>query len=187
MKVVVVYESMYGNTHHVATAIGEGLGSLADVVVVPVHAAEPTLVEAADLLIVGGPTHVHGMSRASTRTAAVDAADKPGTDLELEPDAEGPGLRDWFTSLAQLDADAVAFDTRMHGPVALTGRASKGIAKQLRHHGASLIADPESFLVTKDNKLEVDEERRARAWGEELARVLREANSAGTSGSRPLG
>jgi hypothetical protein len=172
MKAVVVYESMYGNTHHVATAIGEGLGSVADVVVVPVHDVDPTVVETADLLIVGGPTHVHGMSRASTRTAAVEAAEKPGTDLELEPDAEGPGLREWFASLPHLHRKGAAFDTRMHGPASLTGRASKGIAKQLRHHGASPIADPESFIVTKDNHLDVDEEQRARAWGEELGRVL---------------
>ena len=33
MKVYVVYESMYGNTHRIAEAIGEGLGGLGEVVV----------------------------------------------------------------------------------------------------------------------------------------------------------
>jgi hypothetical protein len=171
MKVVVVYESMYGNTHHVATAIGEGLGSAADVVVVPVEGAEPELVESVDLLVVGGPTHVHGMSRANTRQAAVEAAEKDESDLVLDPDAEGPGLREWFDGLGKIGTHAAAFDTRMHGPAALTGRASKGVAKRLRHHGATLITDPESFIVTKDNHLEVDEAERARAWGAELART----------------
>jgi hypothetical protein len=46
---------------------------------------------------------------------------------------------------------AAAFDTRVDLPVALTGRASKGIARKLRRHGATLISRPESFLVTKDN------------------------------------
>lgn len=171
MKAVIVYESMYGNTHHVASAIADGLGGAANVVVVPVQRAKPELVESADLLVVGGPTHVHGMSRVMTRTAAVEATDKPGNDLKLEPDAEGPGLREWFEGLGKLGSHAAAFDTRMHGPPALTGRASKGIAKQLRHHGARLITDPESFIVTKDNHLEVDEEQRARAWGAELGRT----------------
>ena len=36
MKVVVVYESMFGNTHLVADAIGAGLATLGDVAVVPV-------------------------------------------------------------------------------------------------------------------------------------------------------
>jgi hypothetical protein len=60
---------------------------------------------------------------------------------------------------------------------------SKGIAKKLRHHGTTLLTDPESFCVTKDNHLEVDEEERARAWGAELGRTASEtpAARAGTS------
>lgn len=180
MKAVVVYESMYGNTHHVATAIGDGLGATADVVVVPVHEAEPTLIHDADLLVVGGPTHVHGMSRATTRAAAAEATEKPGNELELEPNAEAPGLREWFDSLDRLNADTAAFDTRMHGNAALTGRASKGIAKRLRQHGASVIAEPESFIVTKDNQLEVDEEQRARAWGTQLVRAMSQSSASVT-------
>ncbi len=170
MRAVVVYESMYGNTHHVASAIGEGLRSQGDVSVVPVESADPDLLASADLLVVGGPTHVHGMSHENTRKAAVEAAQKPDADLELDPDAEGPGLREWFATLDRVGL-AASFDTRMHGPPALTGRASKGIARKLHHHGATLLADPESFLVTKDNHLEPDEEERARIWGTELARA----------------
>jgi hypothetical protein len=170
MKAVVVYESMYGNTHQVATAIGDGLGAQADVLVVPVDEASSMLVDGADLLVVGGPTHVHGMSRTSTRAAAVGASEKPGQDLAIEPNAAGPGLREWFAGLPGLHVDAAAFDTRMHGPVSLTGRASKGIAKALRTHGASLVAEPESFIVTRQNRLEDHEAQRARAWGAELAR-----------------
>jgi hypothetical protein len=171
MRVVIVYESMYGNTHHVATAIGDGLADVADVVVVPVERAEPPILESADLLVVGGPTHVHGMSRPSTRKAAVEAADKHESGLELDPDAEGPGLRDWFDQRDSIDMAAAAFDTRMHGPPALTGRASKGIARNLRHRGASLVAEPESFLVTKDNHLEDNEAEHAREWGAALGRA----------------
>ena len=107
MKAVVVYESMYGNTHLVADAIATGLraGDADVVVVVPVEEADRGLLSDADLVVVGGPTHVHGMSRESTRKAAVEAARKDGSDLEMDPDAEGPGLRDWFdaqTALASL-------------------------------------------------------------------------------------
>jgi hypothetical protein len=171
MKVVIVYESMYGNTHHIANAIGDGLEVAAEVMVVPVEDAGAELVRTADLLVVGGPTHVHGMTRASTRKAALDAAAKDDT-LTLDPDAPGPGLRGWFDGVELQDRDAVAFDTRMHGPPAFTGRASKGIASRLRHHGAKLIAGPESFLVTKENHLDPGEEEHARAWGARLASVL---------------
>jgi hypothetical protein len=171
MKVVIVYESMYGNTHHIANAIGEGLDAEADVTVVPVDDAGAELVRAADLLVVGGPTHAHGMTRESTRTAALESAAKDDS-LTLDPDAPGPGLRDWFDGVELQDRDAVAFDTRLHGPSVLTGRASKGIASRLRHHGANLVAEPESFLVTKENHLDPGEEEHARAWGARLASVL---------------
>ena len=171
MKALVVYESMYGNTHQIATAIGEGLGPSFDVVVVPVANANVELVDSADLLVVGGPTHVHGMSRPVTRAGAVEAAEKPDNDLELEPDPEGTGLREWFDRLDKIDVLGAAFDTRVSGPAVVTGRASKGIGRRLRHHGSVLVCAPESFLVTKETNLEPDEEDRARTWGTELARL----------------
>ena len=54
MRAVVVYESMYGNTHVVADAIGAGLKTAFDVSVVPVSQASPAVLADADLLVVGG-------------------------------------------------------------------------------------------------------------------------------------
>jgi hypothetical protein len=169
MRAVVVYESMYGNTHLVAEAIGEGLREAADVVVVPVSEAGAALSDGADLLVVGGPTHVHGMSRLRRRTAAVDAARKPESGPTVDPTAGGTGVRELLESLGTLDMRAAAFDTRIDAPAALTGRASKSIARKLRQHRCTLVADPESFLVTKDSHLEPDEEAHARRWGAGLA------------------
>jgi hypothetical protein len=171
MKALVVYESMYGNTHLIAEAIGDGLRPDLGVDVVPVGRAGADALADVDLLVVGGPTHVHGVSRASTRAAAVEAAAKPGADLDVDPDAEGDGLREWFDGLAAVPRHAAAFDTRLRGPAAVTGRASKGIAKRLRAHGATLVTDPESFLVTKETHLVPDEVAHARAWGAQLARA----------------
>jgi hypothetical protein len=172
MRAVVVYESMYGNTHLVADAIGTGLGTAFDVSVVPVSHADPAVLAGAGLVVVGGPTHAHGMSRAATRKAAVEAADKTASPLETEPDALGPGLREWFGSLSQYPAKAAAFDTRIHGPATLTGRASRKVARLLRAHGFDVIAEPESFLVTKQDRLEPHETTRAREWGATLAESL---------------
>lgn len=173
MRAVVVYESMYGNTHLIADAIAAGLKSAYDVTVVPVSQAGPTVLADADLVVVGGPTHVHAMSRAATRKAAVKAASKQVSPLKVEPDAPGPGLREWFGSLGRYSAKAAAFDTRIHGPTALTGRASRGITRLLREHGFDVAAEPESFLVTRQDRLAPDELTRAREWATALAAASR--------------
>jgi hypothetical protein len=178
MKVLVIYESMYGNTHAVAEAIADGLGADVRAQVVPVEHADAAALDGVDLVVVGGPTHLHGMSTARSRDAAVEAAGKPDADLQLDEDAEGPGLREWFDQLDVELPAAAAFDTRMHGPVLVTGRASKGIAKRLVAHGAALVAEPKSFLVGKHNELDADEVERARDWGITLARAMRRGAAA---------
>jgi menaquinone-dependent protoporphyrinogen IX oxidase len=175
VRAVVVYESMYGNTHAVAEAIGAGLSSAAEVTVLATDIASVQALAGIDLLVVGGPTHAHGLSRVSTRRAAIDAAHKPDADLTVDPDAEGPGLREWFDTIEKVPPFAAAFDTRADMSPVLSGRASKGIAKRLRHHGGVVLESPESFLVTKDNHLAEAEVSRARAWGAKLAADVVEA------------
>ena len=184
MKAVVVYESMYGNTHQVADAIGTSLESCFEVRVVPVSHADHAVLADADLVVVGGPTHVHGMSRPGTRKGAVEAAGRPGNQLKAEPDALGPGLREWFGTVGHYSAKAAAFDTKLHGLAALTGRASKSVARLLRAHGFELVGEPESFLVTTQNQLDAQETSRAREWGSRLAGSITLSQSPETS-ARP--
>lgn len=179
MRSLVVYESMYGNTHLVANAIGKGLEAAGPVEVVPVSEATAERIAQADLVVVGGPTHAHGMTRQSTRKAAADALDKPKNELTLDPDAGGEGLREWFDSLEKVDCSAAAFDTRFDLPPLISGRASKGINKRLRRHGLTVVAKPESFFVERDSTaLGEGEEGRARAWGEDLAKHVAAAEAA---------
>ena len=138
----------------------------------PVGEATNKVLADADLVVVGGPTHVHGLSRENTRKAAVDAARKEGSELELDPEAEGAGLRDWFDTLSELPTNAAAFDTRLEAPAVLTGRASKGIAKRLRAHGSTLVVEPMSFLVTKESHLVDDEATHAHDWGARVRAAL---------------
>jgi hypothetical protein len=172
MRALVVYESMFGNTHLVAEAVAAGIG--ADTEAVSLHDVDAARVVAADLVVVGGPTHVHGLSRVSTRKAAAETAAQPDSGVTMDPDAEGEGLREWLDALPALDVMAAAFDTRMPPPPAITGRASKGIAKRLRHHGVDLVAPPESFIVSKENVLLPDELEHATAWGRRLATTAAE-------------
>jgi Flavodoxin len=171
MKVVVLYESMYGDTHTVADCIAEGLRATgADVDVVHVSDCEPGAVRAADLIVVGGPTHVRAMPRPSTRKAAVDRANT--RHQVSEPTARRDGLREWFDTMASAHGTpAAAFDTRQDAARVLTGQASLGIRNRLRARGFRMVAAPESFLVDKQPQLLAGETDRAKDWGRTIAEL----------------
>jgi len=183
MRAVIVYESMFGNTHAIVDAVGKGLEPMLEVVVVPLAEAGRERLGDAALLVVGGPTHFHGMSRARTRKWAAATAQKPSNDLVLDRDAHGPGVRDWFTSLGHGHTKVAAFDTRFNGPVVLRGRASKVISRKLRKRGCEVVAKPESFFVNLKNHLEPGEEARAQEWGRRLAASV--VSSGATTADRP--
>lgn len=172
MKAVVAYESMYGNTRQIAEAIAAGLGPLGEVEVSSVNRDDGTAAEGGDLVVVGGPTHVHGLATSMSRKAAAQAAEEEG-DVTLEPGAaDGPGLRAWLSERSGDGRPAAAFDTRLDRSPMLTGAAARGIAKRLRRRGFDVIADPESFLVEdSEGPLAEGETERAQAWGASLAEL----------------
>src|SRR5215472_3969764 len=165
MRALVVYESMYGNTHAVAVEIAAGLSATHEVTVVPVTRASRELVAAAGLIVAGSPTHMHGMPTVASRRSAAETARKQGSRLTLDPDADGRGMRAWLAGLDGENVLAASFDTRLNGIPALTGRASRGIARLLRGRGCQLVVPPESFLVSTQNTLLTGEAARAREWG----------------------
>ncbi len=155
MQVSVVYESMYGNTSELATAIADAVRSAsadATVTVARVGEASYEAVANADLLIVGGPTHALSMSRASTRRQAVEAPGKAKqpTPVAIEPGAAtGPGVREWLDGLppAAGGRAAAAFDTRLSFP--LSGGAARPIARRLRRRGYAMAGKPRGFVVAR--------------------------------------
>jgi hypothetical protein len=166
MKALVVYESLYGNT----AAIGEAIAAALRTHGLEAHARPLSEVPAGatagvDLLVVGGPTHAHGMSRAATRKTG--ATDEKNT--FPEPTVT-PGLREWLVSLPPGDGRfAAAFDTRFDKPAILTGSAAKGIARRLGANDFWVIDDPKSFFVTTENRLADGEIDRAATWAGALA------------------
>lgn len=144
MNVLVIYDSMFGNTESIANAIGGAMESGGTVVVRPI-AEVPSIPARIDMLIVGGPTQAHG----------VDAQMKGY--LEKLPDDSVQGMA------------VAAFDTRLRWPKLLSGAASQGIAERLERKGARILAEPESFLVERaDGPLVEGERERAAAWGRHL-------------------
>ena len=161
---------MYGHTHRVAEAVASGMSHLGEVEVHPISEIDPAGTGELDLLVVGGPTHVHGLSRPSTRRAAITEAEEDDA-IELDADAPGPGLRSWLQGLPSVkDRMAVAFDTRIDKPVILVGSAARGIRRHLRSHGFAMVLDPESFFVEGSGGPLADGElERASKWGVDIA------------------
>ncbi|MFD6066083.1 MULTISPECIES: flavodoxin family protein [Amycolatopsis] len=172
MQVLVVFESMFGNTEIVARAIGKGLASSCEVDVVNVDDA-PAQWDGLGLLVVGGPTHAHGMTRPGTRKSALQ---------EVEGGVRSAtGLREWLSALptASRRVPVAVFDTRLRRARWLTGSAALGARKLLLKRRGVPLLPPESFFVDVGKNATIlsdGEQERAEAWGIRLgARLLETA------------
>jgi hypothetical protein len=175
MRVAIVYESLFGNTRQVAEAIAEGVRGVvpeAEVSCVRATEANRDVALGADLLVVGAPTHLCGLSSGVSRKVGLRAeqgAAAKEAGHPVSPDTAGPGIRDWFIALPK-GADGslgAAFDTRADYRVA--GGAASGIARRLRKHGYDLVAEPEGFVIERTGgPLRDGELDRARIWGGSL-------------------
>jgi hypothetical protein len=170
MKIVVVYESMFGNTKTIGERIAEGLREAGEVIVGTVDEVSPDEVRDAALIVAGGPTHAHGMARpnAHQSVAKMDPHHKYGPVL---PGREN--LHGWLERVPAGRAMAAAFDTRFDKPRWLTGSAAKKIARRLRDRGYSILGAESFFVRTTGGPLADGELERAVAWGRALAAQLR--------------
>ena len=171
MSVLVIYESMFGNTEAIAEAIAEGVRRESEhhppgteVTVVPVAQAPSRLPDDVTMLLIGGPTHAFSMSRESTRADAVRQGATGTARI---------GIREWIdASEPRADLPVHTFDTRVHVRM-MPGSAAKQAAIALRRKGFELAKRGESFWVGgKDGPLSHDEVVRARAWGAFVAEAL---------------
>ncbi len=185
MKALVVYESMYGNTRHVAEAIAEGLRASMPTETVLARDATAVDLDDIDLVVAGAPTHAFGLSGPRTREAAVlDGIKHP--DHPLDADPQNDGVREWLQVLPRPAACfGVAFDTRLDKPKLLTGSASRAIQRGLRHSGFSTLAESHSFTVTAmAGPLAPGEIERAEQWGEALGRMVIRSTTTMTTTTR---
>jgi len=146
MKTLVLYESQHGNTKQIADTIGMQLLGEGPVRVIPIQDYSPHFLTGTDLVLVGGPTRAHGAT---------------------------PAMRQFLSRIQSEPARirAIAFDTRIKGPVLLWGSASREIHEGLRDAGFDVIGPAASFLVTlaRQPELHEGEQTRAADWACELA------------------
>jgi flavodoxin len=158
MRAVVAYESWFGNTGALAEAVADEL----DATLVSVDETPPSL-DGVDLLVVGAPTHVHGLSSRFSRRAALEQEGE-----EREP---GQGAHGWLAALPPGEGRrAAVFDTRIDKPVVVVGSAARTLGRRLARKGFALVAPAESFFVRdSEGPLEDGELERAREWARRVA------------------
>lgn len=153
MKVIIIYDSIFGNTEKIARSIGTALAS-EDVKILKVTTADPAQINA-DLLIVGSPTRGFKPTPAITTFLAKIPAQ---------------GLKGIKTA---------AFDTRiaendignklLRFLMKTFGYAASPIANRLLRKGGTQVSAPEGFYV-KDSKgpLKNREPERAAEWAKSI-------------------
>ena len=172
MKFFIVYESVFGNTRRIATAVEHGLRALAQTEMGSVEHTSPHAAAGYDVLVIGGPTHAFSMSTPSSRHDAIGWTQDGKHDLELDAGEPTTGIREWIADADSLPPAFAAFDTRVDGMRRLPGSAARRLTKRLRARGLTPLAPPTSFYVSSASELLDGEETRAEAWGASLADTL---------------
>jgi flavodoxin I len=142
MKVLIVYDSVYGNTEKITQAMAEAIATSGEAKLLRAGEANPPELESIELLIVGSPTH----------------GGRPT-----------PAVQDFLNVVAEQSLKGIkvaAFDTRATSKFAkIFGNAAGRIARHLTKKGGVLVGSPQGFLVTgTKGPLKEGELERAAAW-----------------------
>ena len=156
MRVLVVVESLFGNTHAIAQAAVDQLREDgAEVELVDAASASAHL-DGVDLVLAGAPTHNLGLPTDRTRASAVDRGASPVTS----------GLREWIERLEVSGTPVVTFSTRVPGR--FSGSAGKAAVKLLRRQGLSARHGTDFAVAGTTGPLTEGEIARAREWSASL-------------------
>ena len=110
MRVAIVHERLMGNTRQVAEAIADGVREAVPGADVVCASAGQTGTVEADLLIVGAPAHFLACRAQAPPDVDQWAGRRPASGAsarDLEPDAAGPGVREWLDTVQSAAAHAV--------------------------------------------------------------------------------
>ncbi len=156
MNILIVYDSLFGNTEIIARQIAEGLAEQ-PVRVLPAKEATANDLENIGLLVAGSPTH----------------AGKPSE-----------GIKDFFNRLpagALKNIKAAAFDTGIPSAeqktflrfvIRFLGYAAKHIARALEKSGATVLAAETFFVLDKEGPLKAGETERSKQWATQLLKQV---------------
>lgn len=148
MKVLIVYDSVYGNTEVIAKAIAGAIVPSDGVKILKAGNAGPSDLASTDILIVGSPTQ----------------GGRPT-----------PVILKFLNNISESAIQGInvaAFDTRISTKwVKIFGYAAGKIASDLNGKGGTLMASPEGFIVTgKEGPVKEGELERAAVWAKGIVK-----------------
>ncbi|RYC13380.1 flavodoxin family protein [Nocardioides zhouii] len=171
MNVVIVFESMFGNTASVAADVRAGLVEAGATVVLAGVASIPAqALSSCDLLVLAAPTHAFTLSRPESRAEAVAKG--------AHPDHAATGLREWLATLgdvlpASSPRPAVAvLDTRVTKVRHLPGSAARSAARALAKLDFDVVHRASFYVEGITGPVSAGEHERAREWGRGLAAIV---------------
>jgi flavorubredoxin len=147
-RVVIIYDTKFGNTEKVAMALAEGMKKQrVNVDCLKIDEVDTSKLGDYDLLAIGGPTHTFGLS-------------KP--------------MKDFLQKLENVNVSgkkAFAFDTKFKSRLA--GSAGKRIEKKLKKLGMSIVKSHISAIVKGgEGPLEDEAEETFKQIGADIAKSL---------------
>lgn len=154
MKIVIVYDSIFGNTALIARTIAAALGAAQNTVsLLTVQEAKSADLTGTDLLIVGSPTRgfrpTPAMSEYTEGVSSSTACRAAVFDTRLDVDTIQPAPLRWVVEAG--------------------GYAAARIAASLTRHGYKVDRHAAGFLVTgTEGPLKAGELDRAAGWAREL-------------------
>ena len=155
MKVLIIYDSVFGNTEQVAQAMGNALGSQAEVNILRVGDVKPEHLTGLDVLIVGSPTRAFSPTPETKKL--LGSIPQHGL--------KGIKVAAFDTRIALSDVDSRILPVF----VKVFGYAAKPIADRLTKKGGDLIISPEGFFVKgSEGPLKDGELERATDWAKQI-------------------
>ncbi len=159
MKILIIYDSFFGNTQDIAKAIAGALQSAHEVELHRVNDLRPRQLSQVDLLILGSPTRGFKATPAITKfISSLPAKQLKGTSVAA-----------FDTRIAIEDVDS-----RILSPlIRVFGYAAKPMADKLRKKGGELMAPPEGFIVRdSEGPLKEGERDRAAEWANHIIDIM---------------
>jgi flavodoxin len=152
MNIIIVYDSLYGNTEKIANVIAQEFSSH-KVHIVKAKDVTKDAARDVDLIIVGSPTH-GGRPSSGTKEFL----------SQIAPDSLKNIRGASFTTGISTEGQNIFF----RFIIWLMGYADKHIARVLNKNGARIVGEEIFFVLEKDGPLKEGELERAKKWASEI-------------------